>query len=127
MEEIVKLVNRTSKPLEFLYDSNLYVLKGGEAKMLPKHIAMHAIKSAPIKIDSATGLIMESMFGASSYSTDGSFGKDIYPTFSLDIDPASIKDESKLDAQIVPGNSKLKGKIINLKPHNENFSENNNQ
>jgi len=125
--DIVKLVNRIKEPLEFMYDSNLYILKGGESRLLPKHIAIHAIKSAPIRIDAATGMIMDSMFGISIYTSDGSAGKDLYPTTPIDIDPEEVRTANKLDAQIVPGDTRLKKKTINLKPHNENFAENNNQ
>lgn len=126
MQEIVKLVNRTLKPIEFLYDAQLYILKGGEVRMLPRYIALHAVRSAPIRVDASSGMVAESMFGVSVFAPDGSAGKDLYPTAPLDVDPEEVKESDKLDAKIVPGDTRLKKKVVNLTPHSENFAANNN-
>ena len=122
MEEIVKLVNRCNKPLEFMHDSIPYVLKAKETMMLPKSIALHAVSKAPVIIDASTGRIQESMFGIICFTPDGSIGKELYPITPLDLDPEVVAEQPKLNNQVVPGDPNLKKKIINLAPLDRVFT-----
>lgn len=89
--DVVKLVNRTDRELEFKWDAVTYTIPGGKDKFLPRHIAMQAVKMNNTKIDAETGLIMESLFGIDEADT-------FYPCDKIGgIDLEQIKEMPKLD------------------------------
>lgn len=119
--DVVKLVNRTENILEFLFDGNLYSVKGGGNIFTPRHIALHAISKHPIRIDSSTGLVSESFFGVE--------GDDIFPSSMLGMSNKEIEEvveSDKAGDDTVFTNGKfVKKQRINLKPQRDNSLENN--
>lgn len=109
--DVVKLVNKTKSNLEFLWDSVLYEVPAEGFKMLPRHIAMKGIEKHPIKIDSGTGLPLESLFGIDEPESE-------FPIDSLgEVDLKAIRESHKLEEQddYVNG-KKMKKSIFNLMP-----------
>ncbi|HWR72782.1 MAG TPA: hypothetical protein VN604_06405 [Nitrospirota bacterium] len=62
-QDIVKLVNRTDEPLEFMFDSRLFIVKPGKALNIPRFIAEYGITKYHTKADPLTGLPVESLMG----------------------------------------------------------------
>lgn len=119
--DVVKLVNRTDNTLEFLFDGNLYSIKGGGNLFTPRHIALHAISKHPIKIDSSTGLVSESFFGIE--------GDDIFPSSYLNMSKeevdAVVESDKAGDDSVFTNGKFVKKQRINLKPQRDSFMENN--
>lgn len=90
--DVVRLVNRTDHQLEFKHDAVTYMIEAGKHKFLPRHIAMFGVKQNNTKIDSETGLVMESLFGIDE---KGGF----YPCTPIkNVNLKEVKERPKLDS-----------------------------
>lgn len=87
--DIVNVVNRSSKPVEFLYDGNVFLFKPNEKKPLPRFIAEHGINKLPITVDQFSTITLTSFLGIE--------GSEQYPTTPVDLAPADIAEDSKID------------------------------
>ena len=87
--DIVTVVNRSSGPVEFQWDSQVFSFGPNETKPLPRFIALHGVGAVPLKVD-AHGIGMTQSFL-------GIVGLDSYPTTPLKETTESVKDEPKLD------------------------------
>lgn len=86
-QDVVKLVNRTNEPLEFMYDSRLFIVKPDKALSIPRFIAEYGLAKYHTKADPSTGLPTESLLGVEedpSWPTGKIKGADVQQTLDAD-------------------------------------------
>lgn len=116
--DVVMVVNRANKPVEFLHDGNVNCFRPGEKKVMPRFIAMHGIEKLPIRVDSQSTMVLESFLGIE--------GDEQWPATSLESNPEEIKDEPKMalgENVLLPSGTKLKKQ--SLPGFKDNFAPNN--
>lgn len=108
--DIVRLVNRTTQALEFMWDSMVYIVPANGAKSFPRHIAMKGIEKHKILEDFATGEVLKSMFGLDEEGSK-------YPTDKLDVDPAEVaaRDKSGAPTKVMINGQKATMQLLDLK------------
>ena len=116
--DIVKVVNRTDKPLEFLWDSKLYVIEPGrKGKQMPRFIGEHGASKHPVSFD-ANGFPIGSLLGIE--------GDDNFPTDKLSPEEVKqIEESDKFGADVVFNGALVTKKRVELKQPKENFAVNN--
>ncbi len=100
--DVVYLVNRTENKLEFRWDSVIYELKGGERKIMPRHVAMKGISVHHTKLDPTTLLPSESLFGIDEEGTE--FPIDALGEVDLEAiaeTPKGESDETSIDGETI--------------------------
>jgi len=109
LEEFVEIVNRSKRELEFIWDGKPYTFRPGSKKFVQRDIALQAIKSHCIQLDSVTGEINESFFGITGIKE--------FPTSKItDLDPEEVKHLEKVEgADVVFVDGKfVKKELIDL-------------
>lgn len=116
--DVVSVVNRANKSVEFMFDSKLYCFKPGEKKFLPRFIVMHGIEKLPVRVDSQSTVVLESFLGIE--------GDENWPVAPLNKNPEEIRDEPKMELGenvLVPQGAKIKKQ--SLPGFKESFAPNN--
>lgn len=101
--DVVKLVNRTAYPLDFLYDAVVYTVPARGQVFLPRHIARYAAGRQPVKV-APTGRVRVSLLGIEGET-------DCQP-FSDEMNPTDLQETQKLD--IPP--AVVNGRPVTMKP-----------
>lgn len=115
--DIVSVVNRTDKNLEFRFDSVLYIIPANGKKNLPRFIAHHGIKQHAIKYG-PSGLATESLLGIE--------GDKLFITEKINADQVNeLKEADRFGEEYEESGALKKKKRINLRPQQENFTGNN--
>lgn len=121
-QDVVKLVNRTDKELNFMYDSRTFYVKPDKPLVVPRFIAEYGITKWHTKLDPLTGLPETSLLGI-----DGDEGwpidkiKDVNPNEVLDSEKMG-PNPNNINMKRGPGRPKLDKADISTK---ENFAGNN--
>lgn len=124
--DIVYLKNRVNKPLEFMWDSKLYVVParnsvGKKGLKVPRFLALHGIQKFPVKVEASTGLVEESLLGIDEEDSP-------YPVTPLEQwDEKTWKESDKAQ---MPKKTFVDGKVaergvVELAAHRESFAGNN--
>ena len=115
--DIVNLVNRTNKPLEFKFDSKTYVIQAKGKKTMPRFIAIYGCEANPTGFDTsafATGSLL-GIEGDHNWPADDLTDKEV-----LDL---SLSD--KFGDEVIEGNKIIKKTRINLSVPKQTFQGNN--
>lgn len=101
-EEMVRVINRSTKgPVEWTYDSKLYVLathgakdekgKPADRKVMAREAAFMGVKRLPITQDRFTGLTTTSFLGIEELDGEPSD----FPSTPLDLHPTTVVDPKR--------------------------------
>ena len=116
--DIVKVVNRTDKPLEFLWDSRIHVIPvGAKGKNLPRFIAEHGCKYHATAFDTS-GFPTSSLLGIE--------GDTIFPADKMtEQEVTDATDSDKFGSEVEVNGKIVKKQKIKLNQPKESFAVNN--
>jgi len=90
--DMVKVVNRVSRPVEWLWDSKVYTIEVGGSRIVPRAAAISGITVNALKMDSGTHSVAVSAIGMTGLNGEVTG----YPISNI-----TIKEEDKYEKEIM--------------------------